>query len=206
MGSLISKSSNTLFSSETSSKSEVDRFYRESERLKSFEEWPIPYISPRKLAKAGLFFLNNSDIVRCAFCNIDLDHWMEGDDPMADHERWSPSCPFVTGKDDKNISIHSDIEEDDEADGPFESQAFWEYRFYEPYGNRLASYQNWPAILKPLVPRLCKSTLFFNNIGDQTKCYVCGEIVRDWKLTDEPLVRHPFCYSRRRMYSHFVDH
>lgn len=71
------------------------QFNYERERLKSFENWPVSFLSPSVMAAAGFYFLKREDVVRCAFCGVEVGCWVEGDDPMQDHERWSPSCRFV---------------------------------------------------------------------------------------------------------------
>ena len=50
-----------------------------------------------QLVAAGFFFTNRGDVVRCAFCGVEVGHWVEGDDAFKDHKRWSPSCEFVKG-------------------------------------------------------------------------------------------------------------
>lgn len=70
-------------------------YFDEGERLTSFEGWPVTFLSARTMAAAGFYFLKREDIVRCAFCGVEVGSWVEGDDPMQDHERWSPSCRFV---------------------------------------------------------------------------------------------------------------
>nr|CAD7199114.1 unnamed protein product [Timema douglasi] len=67
----------------------------ESERRKTFRRWPVPFMDPDKLAEAGFYYLNKDDIVRCAFCGVEIGHWEEGDDAMRDHQRWGPHCPFL---------------------------------------------------------------------------------------------------------------
>ncbi|XP_046670435.1 death-associated inhibitor of apoptosis 1 isoform X2 [Homalodisca vitripennis] len=74
---------------------DTPRFNYERERLKSFEGWPVPFLSSSAMAAAGFYFLKREDVVRCAFCGVEVGCWVEGDDPMQDHERWSPSCRFV---------------------------------------------------------------------------------------------------------------
>jgi len=32
-----------------------------------------------KLAAAGFYFTNQCDVVRCAFCGIEVGHWEEGE-------------------------------------------------------------------------------------------------------------------------------
>lgn len=71
----------------------------EVDRLESFSssEWPHDkrYISVKKLAKSGLYFTGERDVVGCAFCNIQLHDWNFGDNPVLDHHKYSPKCPFL---------------------------------------------------------------------------------------------------------------
>lgn len=90
---------------EVSGSSQSRRFYREAERLKTFERWPVSFLSPRTMTEAGFYYINRDDIVRCAFCNIEVGRWVEGDDPMADHERWAPACRFVRNIDNNNVPL-----------------------------------------------------------------------------------------------------
>ena len=39
-------------------------------RLDTFVNWPVPYLAPRVMAAAGLFYAGMEDIVECAFCHI----------------------------------------------------------------------------------------------------------------------------------------
>ena len=71
-------------------KSEVDRH-------KTFKYWRVPFLDVNQLVAAGFFFTNRGDEVRCAFCGVEVGHWVEGDDAFKDHQRWSPSCEFVKG-------------------------------------------------------------------------------------------------------------
>jgi len=48
-----------------------------------------------QLAAAGFFFTHWGDVVRCAFCGMEVGHWVEGDYAFKDHQRWSPSCKFL---------------------------------------------------------------------------------------------------------------
>ena len=34
-------------------------------------------------------------MVRCAYCEVEVGQWVEGDDAFKDHQHWSPSCAFV---------------------------------------------------------------------------------------------------------------
>lgn len=67
-------------------------FSLESDRLKSFENWPISFISKNELALAGFIYTQIEDRVRCYYCNVDLSNWKIGDDPFREHLKHSPNC------------------------------------------------------------------------------------------------------------------
>ena len=82
---------------------------KEHERLKMFKCWPVTFISPVDLAAAGFYYhpqgfdvcdchmsnLTIDDRVRCFYCKIELVKWKDGDEPMNEHKKSSPSCKFV---------------------------------------------------------------------------------------------------------------
>ena len=45
-----------------------DIYKYESERLKTFDRWPLSYIRPADLANAGFVYTGRGDCVRCVFC------------------------------------------------------------------------------------------------------------------------------------------
>ncbi|XP_043681230.1 putative inhibitor of apoptosis [Vespula pensylvanica] len=108
----VRDSGNVSLSSSLEMKSvdEVDNVgYRfESERLRSFENWPVPYIEPEKLAAAGFYYLGEGDKVKCFECNIEICQWVENDDPMEDHKRWSSKCRFIKKQPCGNVPIGAD--------------------------------------------------------------------------------------------------
>jgi len=80
----------------------------EADRLASFVNWTVPFISPEDLARAGFFSLNNRDSCKCAFCHNCVGDWVEGDRPMDEHANLFPTCPFVRGVDVGNLPIGSE--------------------------------------------------------------------------------------------------
>ena len=67
----------------------------DADRRKTYETWQVPFAYTNHLAAAEFYFRNWSDVVRCAFCGIEVGHWKESDDVFKDPQRWSPSCLFV---------------------------------------------------------------------------------------------------------------
>ncbi|XP_077257627.1 death-associated inhibitor of apoptosis 1-like isoform X1 [Temnothorax americanus] len=80
----------------------------ESARLNSFGDWPVPFVDPKKLAAAGFFYTKQKDAVKCFMCSIVLSGWVDGDDPMAEHQRWSGRCRFVRSLPCGNVPIDAD--------------------------------------------------------------------------------------------------
>ncbi|CAH1239730.1 BIRC2 [Branchiostoma lanceolatum] len=65
-------------------------------RLGSFVLWPYSApVSPRALAKAGFFYTDIADQVRCFWCDGGLKNWEPGDDPWEEHAKWYPQCEFL---------------------------------------------------------------------------------------------------------------
>jgi hypothetical protein len=80
----------------------------EADRRRTYEKWPVPFMDKDHLSAAGFYFTNRGDVVRCAFCGVEVGRWEEGDDAFTDHQRWSPSCGFIKGLIVGNIPIGSD--------------------------------------------------------------------------------------------------
>ena len=81
---------------------------KESERLKTFSDWPVKFLESKKLASAGFYFLKHADKVRCIFCGVEIGNWRPGDDPVNDHARWSNGCPYLNKQPVGNIPLDSD--------------------------------------------------------------------------------------------------
>ncbi|XP_021348453.1 baculoviral IAP repeat-containing protein 2-like [Mizuhopecten yessoensis] len=65
-------------------------------RLTSYRHWPQHLKQrPEDLAKAGLFYEETNDYVRCFHCAGGLREWEPEDDPFYEHARWFPFCPFM---------------------------------------------------------------------------------------------------------------
>lgn len=76
-------------------------------RLRTFNdsEWKLKYITPKQMAKAGLYYTGKQDRVRCMFCSTEFDYWRQGDDPLVEHKRKSPQCPFLKENKGKFINF-----------------------------------------------------------------------------------------------------
>lgn len=90
---------------------EVDNIdYRfEQARLQSYQNWPVPHIiEPKKLAAAGFYYTGEGDKVKCFECHVEICQWVEGDNAMVDHQRWSARCRFIRKINCGNVPIGVD--------------------------------------------------------------------------------------------------
>lgn len=68
----------------------------EPDRLQTFESWPAQIRQrPEQLAEAGLYYIGDSDKVKCFHCDVQLHNWEPNDDPWVEHARWFPQCQYV---------------------------------------------------------------------------------------------------------------
>jgi len=92
---------------------DFERLKSERERLSTFSQapgWPVSFISAEDCARAGFFFLQDGDKVQCAFCRGVAGEWESGDQPISEHRRHFPRCPFVCNLPVGNIPIGQEDE------------------------------------------------------------------------------------------------
>lgn len=72
-------------------------------RLSSFDlNWTSQGLpEPRIMAVNGFFLCDNGYSARCFQCGISLYNWSPEDDPVFEHARWSPKCPYIIAKEGK---------------------------------------------------------------------------------------------------------
>ncbi|CAF1080286.1 unnamed protein product [Rotaria sp. Silwood1] len=65
-------------------------------RYASFVTWPnenLPLVDD--FVRAGFFYTGATTIVTCFYCNGSLQNWSSNDNPMIEHARWFPFCPYA---------------------------------------------------------------------------------------------------------------
>lgn len=81
----------------------------EANRLKTFEQWNVPFICKNQLALLGFYYFGPSDMVKCYFCGVEIGLWEDGDDVLTDHMRWSPSCSLIRRQETNNVPIDAEL-------------------------------------------------------------------------------------------------
>ncbi|XP_064212079.1 inhibitor of apoptosis 1 isoform X2 [Tribolium castaneum] len=180
---------------------------KEADRLSTFIDWKSSAVTPEALAKAGFYFLNNPskpDLVKCAFCKAEICSWEQDDEPLSEHVRWSPNCPFAKEK-SQNLRVPAqgqDVCGNVELfpNSVPESETFRMLRTmirpYEDKKARLESFATWPSSAKQSPETLADAGFYYRGVEDHTICFSCGGALRDWKDEDEPWEEHAKWYPR----------
>lgn len=74
-------------------------------RLQTYSNWPLDFITPEQLAQAGFYYLNIADQVKCAFCGGIIGQWEVNDQPLLEHRKFFPDCPIVRQELQEEIGI-----------------------------------------------------------------------------------------------------
>ncbi|CAB3226801.1 unnamed protein product [Arctia plantaginis] len=168
---------------------------REDERMKTFEKWPVTFLSAEQLARNGFYYLGRGDEVRCAFCRVEIMRWVEGDDPARDHQRWAPQCPFVrqltnpesAGRDECGSRVP--VAAASRMPGPVHPR-------FASEAARLRSFQDWPRCMRQKPEDLAEAGFFYTGHGDKTKCFYCDGGLKDWENDDVPWEQHARWFDR----------
>jgi baculoviral IAP repeat-containing protein 7/8 len=189
------------------------------ERRSSFAGWLKPEISVEKLVKAGFVYLGVSDKVRCEFCTLVLDDWSPIDDPLLEHYRLSPWCPFLEkfpddelvdnrGEDTCGCGDFSNHEKDSEnlAEASFSERLniipLPKHQNLATYDARLATFnEEWPSEAPVKPENLAAAGFHYSGMLDYVECFHCTGKLRDWEEGDDAWKEHgehfPWCHFVR---------
>ncbi|XP_039307614.1 baculoviral IAP repeat-containing protein 7-A isoform X2 [Solenopsis invicta] len=169
--------SNSENSQSVPQRSSLIREYSDlAQRLLSFRNWPkTNIIHPKELAEAGFYYLQDKDMVECAFCRGVLMNWKHGDDPDSSHRLYFPNCDFYM-RHNETDGIHT-------HKGPQRP----EYAMYE---KRLQTFRGWPRDLKQTPEMLAEAGFYYCGYEDQVRCFYCDGGLRTWQPTDDVWIEH----------------
>ncbi|GAB6020665.1 hypothetical protein CHUAL_003335 [Chamberlinius hualienensis] len=108
---LLSSSETPDVSAQPTVAADRSLMFSEAGRRETFGKWPhmnYKWALPDQMAQAGFYHQSNStgdDRAMCFTCNICLVCWEPTDEPWSEHERHSPSCPFVKGEYTQNVPL-----------------------------------------------------------------------------------------------------
>ncbi|XP_078492411.1 zinc finger protein [Ciona intestinalis] len=184
---------------------------KESERMKSFENWPTQNrtVNPSDLARSGFFYLGNLDRVQCFSCGGVLRNWNYGDNITTEHRRHFPHCRMTKGTENNNVPSSSPLEASNaprrniqEPPDPSESeQRELELMFpcQHPVNShmrhndsRVVTFDSrWPKNkTQATVQQIAKAGFFYLGDRDRVKCWYCNGGLQNWDPDDEPWTEH----------------
>ncbi|XP_077488826.1 baculoviral IAP repeat-containing protein 7-like isoform X1 [Amblyomma americanum] len=198
----------------------------EEERFNTFSDWPLDYLSPRLLAQAGFYYLHEQDKVRCAFCRGTVHNWERGDDPLREHARHYPCCPFLldpslAGQDEcghesrhrsrsvpegRHLLIGANGSQGVQLKGdtpPSELSGLGVSVHVGPKhpsqaspDARLRTFEKWPSTCAKRPLELVQAGFFYIGVQDYTKCFHCDGGLCNWDSGDDPWEEHARWFPR----------
>ncbi|XP_055678936.1 baculoviral IAP repeat-containing protein 6 isoform X3 [Lutzomyia longipalpis] len=100
-----------LLDSLTGGNAQRSLMFSEAARRQTFEQWPhmdYKWALPDQMAQAGFYHQpgeSGDDRAMCFTCSVCLVCWEKTDEPWSEHERHSPTCPFVKGEYTQNVPL-----------------------------------------------------------------------------------------------------
>ncbi|XP_055372378.1 death-associated inhibitor of apoptosis 2 [Condylostylus longicornis] len=166
----------------------------EHHRLATFKNWPNPNISPQSLAKAGFYYFNKSDQVKCAWCKGVIAQWEKGDNAFQEHDRFFPDCPRVQLGPLIEVTCERSTLDDELGIQQISAPKSTKYSCLDA---RMRTYARWPIpeIQNPEI--LAQAGFYYQEIEDQVRCFHCNGGLRSWQEEDDPWFEHakwfPYC-------------
>lgn len=179
----------------------------EINRYDTFKNWlPSSVALTERLAAAGFYFAGQGDTVECFDCHVQLNNWQEGDDPMADHRKFSPQCrfvrklpcgnvPLVVNPRPRSVTEMSSLQEVEYFPHLLHRAKHPEYCNYR---KRLATFDTWPSTKTQTPTELAEAGFYHVGREDHVLCFYCGVALRNWEDNDIPWEAHakwmPECF------------
>nr|XP_006812129.1 PREDICTED: baculoviral IAP repeat-containing protein 2-like [Saccoglossus kowalevskii] len=190
----------TALENELQVKDSTQKFHMESERLKSFNNFPQNSpMKPEELARAGFYYLGYADTVQCFICNGMLNNWRDGDIAMVEHRDHFPMCHFILGVDVGNVPLRNNSEERclkspvPVSEGIDPNIAHPQYATFK---RRLDSFNTWSSKMNQKPDDLADAGFYYTGIKDNVKCFSCDGGLRNWEPLDEPWKEHAKWFPR----------
>ncbi|XP_077197644.1 baculoviral IAP repeat-containing protein 2 isoform X2 [Paroedura picta] len=150
----------------------------EEARRRTFQGWPLTFLAPSELAKAGFYYIGHADRVACFACGGQLGNWDPEDNAMSEHQRHFPNCPFV-----KNL--YGDLPNFSVANLSMQS-----------HGARVGTFTSWPVTIPVPPQQLADAGFYYVGCNDDVKCFCCDGGLRCWESGDDPWVEHAKWFPR----------
>ncbi|XP_007520788.1 baculoviral IAP repeat-containing protein 2 [Erinaceus europaeus] len=149
----------------------------EEARILTYHRWPLTFLTPAELARAGFYYLGPGDRVACFACAGTLSNWEPKDDAMSEHRRYFPNCPFLEySLETLRFSISN--------------------LSMQTHAARLRTFMCWPSSVPVRPEQLASAGFYCVGRNDDVKCFCCDGGLRCWESGDDPWVEHAKWFPR----------
>nr|AKZ42362.1 baculoviral IAP repeat-containing protein 2 [Castor fiber] len=149
----------------------------EEARLLTYNIWPLSFLSPLELARAGFYYIGPGDRVACFACGGKLSNWEPKDDAMSEHRRHFPSCPFLENSVETLRFSISNLS-------------------MQTHAARMRTFMYWPSSVPVQPEQLASAGFYYVDRNDDVKCFCCDGGLRCWESGDDPWVEHAKWFPR----------
>lgn len=149
----------------------------EEARLLTYNTWPLSFLSPADLARAGFYYVGPGDRVACFACGGKLSNWEPKDDAMSEHRRHFPSCPFLENSSETQRFSISNLS-------------------MQTHSARMRTFLYWPSSVPVQPEQLASAGFYYMDRNDDVKCFCCDGGLRCWESGDDPWVEHAKWFPR----------
>uniref|UniRef100_A0A8C8ZD62 Baculoviral IAP repeat containing 2 n=1 Tax=Prolemur simus TaxID=1328070 RepID=A0A8C8ZD62_PROSS len=149
----------------------------EEARFLTYHMWPLTFLSPSELARAGFYYIGPGDRVACFACGGKLSNWEPKDDAMSEHRRHFPNCPFLENSLETLRFSISNLS-------------------MQTHAARMRTFMYWPSIVPVRPEQLASAGFYYVGRNDDVKCFCCDGGLRCWESGDDPWVEHAKWFPR----------
>ncbi|XP_042538921.1 baculoviral IAP repeat-containing protein 2 [Dipodomys spectabilis] len=149
----------------------------EEARVLTYNGWPLSFLSPLELARAGFYYIGPGDRVACFACGGKLSNWEPKDDAMSEHRRHFPHCPFLENSLETLRFSISNLS-------------------MQTHAARMRTFMYWPPTVAVQPERLASAGFYYVDRNDDVKCFCCDGGLRCWESGDDPWVEHAKWFPR----------
>ncbi|XP_031816932.1 baculoviral IAP repeat-containing protein 3 isoform X2 [Sarcophilus harrisii] len=150
----------------------------EDARILTYQTWPLTFLSPLDLARAGFYYIGPGDMVACFACGGKLSNWEPKDDAMSEHRRHFPNCPFLENhiQETSRFSVSN--------------------LSMQTHAARMKTFVTWPPQIPVHPEQLASAGFYYVGCNDDVKCFCCDGGLRCWESGDDPWVEHAKWFPR----------
>ncbi|KAH3729120.1 hypothetical protein DPMN_055083 [Dreissena polymorpha] len=194
------------------------KYSTESSRFQTYSGWPHTTPTVEECVFAGFFYTGDNDLIRCYQCGIGLKDFSPMDNPMVEHIKHVPTCPYlesIFGKDGLKLQqaqIHKidpenvrrrQYEEFLSHGGTNDGNQIIRSPQFNTFEFRIRTFENVNFRCIKTPDQLAEAGLYYTGVGDEVRCFSCNGGLRNWEENDDPWTEHckwfPSCGFAREM-------